>query len=342
MSIAELIATVGKQADEAGLGTDVRNRILLALFARYYCGLPKQRTDEWREQRKSVVGGSEITKLMHNGVHTLLRQKRYGFAGNTATRWGTLFEPVACDIVKRISGADICLEMGSIPGIWDDSGKPIMMYSPDRVMIMTRDQLMKLIYYPNNCIKNNPEKVKRFMKKLPEKASYIVLIEIKCPYSRTLGDRVFREYVHQPNSGMMCIPICDCYIYVECKFKRGLAGVDYCGTIDFQPKPEVTLDKTLQEFDAGRIKPVYRFVSKSASPTPSLGIDSGIGLDELIKKMTDLGTGSYLEWGLEVINIVPGMPKPDLFDTYRSKCIEYQSQLSEPTCKIDIPIDEVV
>lgn len=135
-----------------------------------YLHLPKQGSKEWLDLRKTRFGGSEIEKIINNQVSSLIKDKIYGasFRGNTATQHGKLFEQVGARIIEMIYETKI-YEFGSIPNETYDG----FSYSPDGL-----------------CVVKRKDKY------------YIVLIEIKSPFSTKPDQKIPKKYIPQVMSGL--------------------------------------------------------------------------------------------------------------------------------------------
>lgn len=135
-----------------------------------YASLPKQGSSEWLELRKTRFGGSEIEKVINNQFSSLIKDKIYGssFKGNTATQHGKLFEQIGARIIELMYDTKI-YEFGSIPNE-EYTG---FSYSPDGLCIVKRKDKF-----------------------------YIVLIEIKSPFSTKPDQKIPKKYIPQVMSGL--------------------------------------------------------------------------------------------------------------------------------------------
>jgi hypothetical protein len=172
---------------------------------------PAQRTKEWYEIRKNTLGGSEISTVIsknpYNTVQSMIGQKIgiSKFNGNTACRWGTMFEHITekyTEIVLRMK--DKIQEAGSVPGV-----VPRQRYSPDGLGIV---QLI------DN--KNKPD-------------WYIILFEFKAPLGTLPNNKIPQHYTPQIQTGMLSIPIVDYSIFVNnCYRKCSLDDLNFNGVYD--------------------------------------------------------------------------------------------------------------
>lgn len=135
-----------------------------------YASLPKQGSPEWLELRKTRFGGSEIEKVINNQISSLIKDKIYGssFKGNAATQHGKLFEQVGARIIEMMYETKI-YEFGSIPNDLHDG----FSYSPDGLCVVKRKDKF-----------------------------YVVLIEIKSPFSTKPDQKIPKKYIPQVMSGL--------------------------------------------------------------------------------------------------------------------------------------------
>lgn len=190
----------------------------LQIFLDYYSDLPPQGSPDWLKNRTGF-GGSDIGGLL--GVDRFKNRKQIyysklgmsSFKGNTATRWGNLFEEVLFGITDRIFGIT-SYETGSIPGLRNTNGEIIQSYSPDRIATIP--------------LKTFVNTVKRMGKvsgiaisgKIPKKDKLVVLMEGKCPISRVPNGVVPKQYTLQPQLGAFTIPIVDMCLFVDGMFRK--------------------------------------------------------------------------------------------------------------------------
>lgn len=171
---------------------------------------PTQRTEEWHHIRKNTIGGSEIATVIgcnpYNSVQSLIAQKIgiNNFQGNTACRWGTMFEHITEKYTCGVLKIERIYEAGSIPGIIERQR-----YSPDGLGIV---QLL-------NC-DNQPE-------------WYIILFEFKAPMGTLPNKKIPKHYIPQIQMGMASIPIVDYSIFVNnCYRKCALKDIGFNNVYD--------------------------------------------------------------------------------------------------------------
>ena len=172
---------------------------------------PQQRSKEWYDIRRTTIGGSEVATILglnpYDNVRKLIGNKLgiSAFTGNTATRWGNLFEHVTkkwCEDVFTL--ADGIHEIGSVNGIIKNQR-----YSPDGLCIM------KLL---DN--EDNPN-------------WYIILLEFKAPLSSLPNGIIPKHYRPQIQTGLMSMPFCDYSVFINnCYRKCSLDDFNYNGRYD--------------------------------------------------------------------------------------------------------------
>jgi putative phage-type endonuclease len=172
---------------------------------------PTQRSPEWYAIRKNTIGGSEIATVIginpYNSVEGMIAGKLgiNSFNGNTACRWGTMFEHVTekfTQIILRMN--DKIKEAGSIPGVIDRQR-----YSPDGLGIV---QLL-------NC-DDEPE-------------YYVILFEFKAPLGTLPNGKIPNHYRPQIQTGMISIPLTEYSIFVNnCYRKCALSDLGFSGVYD--------------------------------------------------------------------------------------------------------------
>jgi len=163
---------------------------LLELYIYHYRNLPQQQTQEWRDERVHIIGGSEIATVLGNNKYSTMENLiniKLGlkiFGGNICTRWGTSFESVVVAILEREYNTKV-MNTGSIGGL-NENGVYIQTYSPDGLAIINGD---------------------------------IVLLEIKSPYSRIPSGIVPKEYMDQVLLGLGTIPVAKSALFVDACFR---------------------------------------------------------------------------------------------------------------------------
>ena len=197
----------------------------LQIFINYYKYLPKQGSAEWLKNKKGnankppTIGGSEMHELIHS-PRALIEKKLTPtpFIGNIHTRWGNVFEEVLSMIIDLLLNSS-SEELGSIPGLKDDNDNVIQAYSPDRLLIVSKDRLKNILFAIfNSSIKSYYEEYMRFHETADEKL--IILNEFKCPSVRIPDGTIPKEYIYQPPTGACTIPIVDISLFVNASFRK--------------------------------------------------------------------------------------------------------------------------
>jgi hypothetical protein len=209
----------------------------LQVFINYYAYLPPQGSAEWKEakegdhDRSPTIGGSEIGTVLGANPHSIAKslvasKLKIGkpFMGNTATRWGNLFEEVASSIMEFRFKTDT-YETGSIPGLRSPSGELMQTYSPDRLGVITGTQLWKILREFNSM-----RDLDELDLKIDNK-NKVILFEFKCPLTRVPDKKVPSQYKSQPQLGALTIPIVDLCVFVDSMFRK-------CNIEDFGFNPE--------------------------------------------------------------------------------------------------------
>lgn len=176
---------------------------------------PKQGTIEWLNERKSSIGGSSMAIITginkYSNIKSLVKEKTNlkDFRGNKMTNWGNIFEKVTIMILEIIFECYI-YETGSLPGCIENTS-----YSPDGLALIKKD---KIISYIN-------------IDKISDDEDYIVLFEIKNPYSRIPDKTIPDIYVPQVKSGLCHINITDCALFVDCCIRK--CSIDDINNINY-------------------------------------------------------------------------------------------------------------
>ncbi len=154
---------------------------------------PEQRSKEWYAIKQLTIGGSEISTILDlnpfRSTQMLIAEKIgiNQFEGNTATRWGTMFEYITKKWTEyALNMEEEIAEVGSIEGII-----PRQRYSPDGLGII------KLKCNNNMC---------RY---------FIVLFEFKAPLSSLPNGKIPQYYEPQVQTGLLSIPITDIGIFIN-------------------------------------------------------------------------------------------------------------------------------
>jgi hypothetical protein len=172
---------------------------------------PAQKSKEWYDIRRNTLGGSEISTVLgvnpYSTVQSLIAGKigLSSFTGNTATRWGNLFEHLTqkwSELILQSPGE--IKDVGSVKGIMDRQR-----YSPDGLGVI------KLLNESNNY------------------EYYIILFEFKAPLGTLPNKKIPKHYVPQIQTGMLSIPLAKYSIFVNnCYRKCQLNDLCFNGVYD--------------------------------------------------------------------------------------------------------------
>lgn len=173
---------------------------------------PAQRTQEWYDIRKFTIGGSEVATVLglnpFESVKSLVAKKvslGYNFTGNTATRWGNLFEVVTQQFTEKLLKMHMPISSaGSIKGVVEGQR-----YSPDGLGVV---RLLR-----TDDIKDN----------------FIVLFEFKSPLRSLPLGTIPKHYIPQVQTGLLSISIAEFAIFVNCCYRKcSLADLSFNNVYD--------------------------------------------------------------------------------------------------------------
>jgi len=172
----------------------------------------KQRSPEWYEQRKTTIGGSEISIVLGDNPFTSkvqLLSRKLGidtFEGNIYTQWGTIFEEHTTQYAKAVlkMQSDI-YETGSISG--KIKGQR---YSPDGLGVVT---LLDIDNKPCDCI---------------------ILFEFKAPSGTSFTKKdIPKHYLDQVLTGLMTLDFTDAAIFISNYYRKcSFDQFNYTGEYD--------------------------------------------------------------------------------------------------------------
>ena len=194
---------------------DIKVNIKLMSFKEkidYFGTFPNypQKSKEWLKQRNSYLTASTI----HNALglcgkvanFNLLKEKvTYisSFNGNIATQWGNKYEYVANRIYSKLNNDFQIYEFGLIPS----EQYPILAVSPDGITETGK------------------------------------LIEIKCPYSRVIDNKIKPEYYSQMQEQLVVCDFDECD-FIECK-------INEFGIEEFKNNIQINKEKMFPDFKYG-------------------------------------------------------------------------------------------
>jgi hypothetical protein len=227
----ELTAKLSVESTDAAESTSVVDARLaeklaeLDAFVARHADL-RQRTPEWYARMAKTVGGSDIAAVLGLNPYSSARKvvdakaealqgRDAWFGGSSATRWGVLFEDVAAAVVAAdfgspVRGDEVCI--CAVPG---------HRYSPDGYIVGRG-------WAPGAEAAAAAAGAARrplWTTAAPAAAAgrpRVVLIEIKCPYSRQPAGRVPPQYAPQLWSGLdpAVSPLAEAGLFVDCAFRK--------------------------------------------------------------------------------------------------------------------------
>lgn len=186
----------------------MNKREILLKFAERYKDLAKQGSKQWIEERHTIIGGSEMSIItgdnQFSSIPGLISQKvgLTTFNGNTATRWGCLFERISEILFNEFFVQGDIINTGSIQNKKISNHR----YSPDGL-----------------CILNiaNEDKV--------------ALLEFKAPLSSIPAAIIPKYYLPQVKSGLCTIDIADVAVFVNNMYRKcPLHKLDWSSSYDLQ------------------------------------------------------------------------------------------------------------
>lgn len=151
--------------------------------------LPPQKSDEWKVMRRDCITASEsqyvlLREPMYKTLNLYMIEKAMsinghsGFTGNDATRWGEMFEPIACQLYTRIINHK-CGNLYNIvvydTGFHKSPSNPRIGASPDGVCIKFSKH--KTFTPPTYTNYPSVDQLTSHMDRIAD----IYLLEIKCP-----------------------------------------------------------------------------------------------------------------------------------------------------------------
>lgn len=187
--------------------------------------LPPQGSDEWLGMRTYNIGGSEMATITgdsaFSNIPKLVAQKigMCQFKGNTATRWGNMFEPITQMIMEKLFDIDSIQETGSLEG-----AVAHQRYSPDGLAIV------KMVC--SDTIGGEYVETQEYC---------VILFEFKSPFSSIPSGYIPKYYIPQVKTGLCSIPITDFALFVSNMFRK-------CSFADLRNNP--TYDTCFHDKDA--------------------------------------------------------------------------------------------
>lgn len=173
-------------------------------FIQNNIGAAAQGTKKWLEERRFIIGGSEISTIIgcnsFSKLEDLVAQKvnLSSFTGNAATRWGNLFENISELLFNTIfitnfktNDKDIIYNTGSIQHKTIKNHR----YSPDGLCIaLFRNKLCS--------------------------SQKITLLEFKSPFGTVPTAKVPKHYLPQVKAGLCTIDIAETSLFMNNMFRK--------------------------------------------------------------------------------------------------------------------------
>lgn len=200
---------------------------ILARFVAQHSGGARQRSNDWLAGRKTLIGGSEVAALMGRNAYMskeALVAKKAGlrpFTGNTACRWGTLFEPVIEAVVEidcgtRLMGTDISVAAPRSSGLQGLHANSPDGYGVVALYLDDGDGVWRL--------RATDAETAEAADGLPI-CHIIALFEFKCPFRRlpsapSAKKSVPGHYLPQVWSGLAVSPVAHLGIFVDAVFRK--------------------------------------------------------------------------------------------------------------------------
>jgi putative phage-type endonuclease len=232
-----------------------------------------QGSDEWLEGRNKYITASTILsvcsptakKARYNILAEKVSNGKFrSFRGNKATFWGNKYEAVANNIYKYKNNVRI-LEFGIIPS----NKYPFLGVSPDGVVL---DK--------NKCANK--------------------LIEIKCPFSRTIDGTIKKEYSAQIQMQLECCEFDECD-FVECEFNHISEDDFYDNTYEFKG---IIITYTKYENARHQLKHIYSPINVQNNDIYYMRKWESNIIDKILDQCT-YGSSIYLStsyWKLNIYN----------------------------------------
>lgn len=229
-----------------------------------------QHSAEWLEAKRFVIGGSKIAMVEgtcpYSAVASYVREKSMGInlPMGIAAQWGNLMEEIIKQQVERDYDTVV---LGENLFVRDPNYKGVA-YSPDGLAVMNVGARGSM---PNrggsicNLLMDAPNPT--------EKSPRVVLVEFKCPWSRTPDGTPPANYVPQVKMGLDMIRVASIGLLVEAVYRR--CTVAQLSTLEFN---DLHTQKTAH-----------------APKSPAQHIASGI-IGVMIREHPVVSRGLYDDW----------------------------------------------
>lgn len=248
----------------------VQEKIKLERFVASVKSGPAQKTKGWYALRDDTVGGSEIATVLglnpyKSAVQYIKDKLSAGrWSGNTATRWGNLFESITRAWTQHVLQMDgPIVETSSVEGVIKRQR-----YSPDGLGVV------------------------RLLSENNRPVYYIVLFEFKSPFGTLPNGKIPKHYVPQVQTGLVSIPICELALFINaCYRKCTLSQLGFSSTYDesFHAGDFKKLKNGLKRFTPSACGLIYFYTGSSSHTNYMRSLGYAVDSDD--------GTDSYDPYG---------------------------------------------
>ena len=186
---------------------------LIDQFIDLYKNNSKQHNEDWYKLMGNTVGGSEIASLLglspYSSFYKVVESKIKICKGENINNgsvscwWGTLFEKIIAQVIEidlgnKVKGTDICIQEYEGHRNSPDGYTAVNLYKKDNMYhIWTTDLDPDII-----------------------ELQIIVLLEFKCPLTRSVGNNIPVWYKPQVLSGLDVSPVASKGLYIDACFRK--------------------------------------------------------------------------------------------------------------------------
>nr|BBO54092.1 D345L homolog protein [Abalone asfa-like virus]BCY04627.1 hypothetical protein [Abalone asfa-like virus] len=186
-------------------------------FLRNHDSLITQNTLKWKQNRKFIVGSSEISALLGENFFKsrwqLMEEKIYSkpYTFQLPCSWGKMFEPVMEIITELEYGTEIFGNNSCIFG--EQFGYPGIINSPDGYCVL------KFFYHP--ITEKYVLPTRTFLQEVDSDDFVFapVVLEFKSPFSRDITKKPPKYYLPQIWTGITLCPLVLCGLFIEGVFR---------------------------------------------------------------------------------------------------------------------------
>ncbi len=188
---------------------------------------PIQKSAGWYAIKQTTIGGSEVGTVLglnpFKKVHSLIAEKcglpGTEFNGNTATRWGNLFESVTRDYTVLLLQMDKYKPKNTALGknqVESQESQESQEYIPIRETGSIKGIIQRQRYSPDGL------GVAKLLTGEGNKDYFIVLFEFKSPLRSVPDGKVPKQYKPQVLTGLLSIPIAETGLFVNNMYRKCL------------------------------------------------------------------------------------------------------------------------